>query len=159
MTKVSTQTFARDCKKRIQLGETLRRFLDLINRKCSTLILKMTILINCAGKFCYRHRDFQNTEAATKNVLKNFTKFIEKRLCEGLFFNILSPATLFKKRLRHRCFSKYENLYDSGRLHLSGKKLFWKYLENIQKHISIGLQVWLINKFRKTGDWLNPHND
>ena len=41
-----------------------------------TLILQMkTILINCTGKFCYLHRNFQNTEAANGTVLKNFTKF------------------------------------------------------------------------------------
>ena len=36
-----------------------------------------------------------------KGVLKNFTKFTEKHLCQRLFFNKdagLSPATLLKKR-------------------------------------------------------------
>ena len=27
--------------------------------------------LSCTGKFCYRHRNFQNTEAATGSVLKN----------------------------------------------------------------------------------------
>ena len=43
-----------------------------------------------------------------KGVLWNFTKFTGKHLCQGLFFNKvagLTPATLFKKRLWHRCFS------------------------------------------------------
>ena len=42
-----------------------------------------------------------------KGVLRNFTKFTGKHLCQNLFFNKvagLSPATLFKKRLWHRCF-------------------------------------------------------
>ena len=42
-----------------------------------------------------------------KGVLKNFTKFTEKHLCQSLFFNRdadLRPATLLKKRLWHRCF-------------------------------------------------------
>ena len=30
----------------------------------------MTILIDCAGKFCHRQGNFQNTEAATGGVLK-----------------------------------------------------------------------------------------
>ena len=67
----------------------------------------MTILINCTGKFCYRHGNFQNTEAATEGFLKNFTKFIGKRLYQSLFFNkvaALRPANLLKKRLRHKCF-------------------------------------------------------
>ena len=42
-----------------------------------------------------------------KGVLKNFTKFTGKHLCQSLFFNKvagLRPATLLKKRLWHRCF-------------------------------------------------------
>ena len=68
----------------------------------------MTILINCTGKFCYWCGNFQNTEAASEAFLKNFTKFIGKRLCQSLFFNKvagLRPANLLKKRLRHKCFS------------------------------------------------------
>ena len=32
-------------------------------------------------------------------------------------------------------------------------KLFWKYLEQIQEHVCIELQVSLSYKFRKTSDW------
>ena len=42
-----------------------------------------------------------------KGVLENFAKFTGKRLCHSIFFNKvadLSPATLFQKRLWHRCF-------------------------------------------------------
>ena len=42
-----------------------------------------------------------------KSVLKNFTKFAGKRLCQSLFFNKvagLRPATLLKKRLWPRFF-------------------------------------------------------
>ena len=42
-----------------------------------------------------------------KGVLRNFTKFKGKHLCQSLFFNKvagLRPATLLKKRLWHRCF-------------------------------------------------------
>ena len=38
-----------------------------------------------------------------KGVLRNFTKFTGKHLCQGHFFN--RPATLLKKRLWHKCFS------------------------------------------------------
>ena len=44
-----------------------------------------------------------------KGVLRNFAKFIGKRLCRSLFFNkvaALRPATLLKKRLWDRCFPK-----------------------------------------------------
>ena len=63
---MSAQTY----KNRIQLGKTLYRFPDFINRKYSTLILTMMILMNCTGKFCYRHGKFQNTEVATGGILK-----------------------------------------------------------------------------------------
>ena len=42
-----------------------------------------------------------------KGVLRDFTKFLGKHLCQSLFFNKvagLRPATLLKKRLWHRCF-------------------------------------------------------
>ena len=42
-----------------------------------------------------------------KGVLRNFPKFTRKHLCQILSFNKvtgLSPATLLKKRLWHRCF-------------------------------------------------------
>ena len=42
-----------------------------------------------------------------KGVLRNFTKFIVKHVCQSLFFNKvanLRPATLLKKRLWRRCF-------------------------------------------------------
>ena len=63
----------------------------------------MTILINCTGKFCYRHKNFQNLEAATEAFLKSFTKFIGKRLCQSLF--LIKTLNLLKMRLRHKYFS------------------------------------------------------
>ena len=42
-----------------------------------------------------------------KGVLRNFTKFTGKQLCQSLFFCKvvgLWPGTLLKKRLWHRCF-------------------------------------------------------
>ena len=42
-----------------------------------------------------------------KLVIKNFTKFSGKYLCQSIFFNKvagLRPATLLKKRLWHSCF-------------------------------------------------------
>ena len=42
-------------------------------------------------------RGSQQRCSARKSVIINFTKFTGKHLCQ-------SPATLLKKRLRHRCF-------------------------------------------------------
>ena len=42
-----------------------------------------------------------------KHVLRNFTKFTGKRLCQSFLFNKVAgprPATLLKRRLGHRCF-------------------------------------------------------
>ena len=42
-----------------------------------------------------------------KVVLRNFANFTGKHLCQSLFFNKIAdlrPATLFRKRLWHRCF-------------------------------------------------------
>ena len=42
-----------------------------------------------------------------KGALKNFTKFTGKHLCQSLLFNKvagMSPATLLKTTLWHRCF-------------------------------------------------------
>ena len=42
-----------------------------------------------------------------KCVLRNFARFTGQHLCQSLFFNKvegLRPASLFKKRLWHRCF-------------------------------------------------------
>ena len=42
-----------------------------------------------------------------RGILRNFTKFFGKHLCQGLFFNkVAGPGTvtLLKKRLWHRCF-------------------------------------------------------
>ena len=42
-----------------------------------------------------------------KGVRRNFAKFTGKPLCQSLFFNRVAgmrPATLFKKRLWHKCF-------------------------------------------------------
>ena len=55
----------------------------------------MTILINCIGKFCYRHWKFQNTGAATANVIKNFTNFTE---------NTCARVSFWIKILRCKCF-------------------------------------------------------
>ena len=96
-------------QKHIQLGKTLCRYLDFIDRKYFTLILKMKILINCTGKFCYRYENFPNTEAVTGDNLKSFTKSTPKHLCQSFFLNKaagLRPATLLTKRLRHRCFPR-----------------------------------------------------
>ena len=52
-------------------------------------------------------RSSRRTCSIKIGVLKAFAKFTRKHLCQSLFFNKvtdLRPATLLKKRLRHKCF-------------------------------------------------------
>ena len=64
---MSAQTFARGYKKRIQVGKTLYRFPDFINRKYFTLNLKTMILTALVNSVT---GNFHNTEAATGGALK-----------------------------------------------------------------------------------------
>ena len=51
---------------------------------------------------CFRKQLFSETPPklfCKKCVLNNFTRFLGKHLCQSL-----RPATLLKKKLRHRCF-------------------------------------------------------
>ena len=106
------------CKKGIQLGKAFFRFLDFIDRKHFTLISKMTILINCTDKFCYKYGNFQNTKAATGSVLKKFRKFTGKHLRNFIKTETLTQmfcctlCEIFKNTfLASDCFSNYESFY------------------------------------------------
>ena len=72
-----------------------------------------------------------------KGVLRNFTTFTEKHLCQSLFFNkvaSLRPATLLKKRLWHRCFPV--NLVKFLRQPFSIKHLWWLLLDTRSQGLS-----------------------
>ena len=86
----------------------------------------------------------------TKGVLKNFAKFTGKHLSQSLFFNKvdLRPATLFKDRLRHRCFPKFCEIFENT---FSTEHLQWLLLKFISHHTKkilyvnanlIGNQPW-----------------
>ena len=73
-----------------------------------------------------------------KGVLKNFTKFIGKHLCQSLFFNKVAgvrPATLLKKRLWRRCFPV--NFVKFLRTPISIEHLWWLLLELTHKFKTI----------------------
>ena len=60
------------------------------------------------GNTRIKHRRSRPEVFCKKGVLRNFTKFTGKHLCQSLFFNKVTgliAATLLNKRLRHRCFS------------------------------------------------------
>ena len=63
--------------------------------------------LDCKQSEGILYRSSHRRCSVKKGVLKNFTKFTGKHLCQSLFFNKvpgLRPATLLKKRLCHRCF-------------------------------------------------------
>ena len=65
----------------------------------------------------------------TKVVLRNFAKFTGKSLCQSLFLNKvadLTPETLLKKRLRHRCFPEVGNFIKKETL---AQGFFWEFCE------------------------------
>ena len=67
-----------------------------------------------------------------KGLLKNFTKFTGKHLCQSLFYNKaagLRPATLLKKRLWHRWFPV--NFVKILRAPISIEHLCWLLLNNV----------------------------
>ena len=61
-----------------------------------------------AGIYLWRNSKSSHRRFSVKeDVLRNFTKFTEKHLCQSLFFNEvagLRPVTLLKKRLLRKCF-------------------------------------------------------
>ena len=69
-------------------------------------------IVKFPGVFIYSRlkisRSIQRRCSMKIGVLKNFTRFAGKHLCQGLFFNKVAshrPPTLLKKRLWHWCFS------------------------------------------------------
>ena len=86
------------------------------------------------GKHCIQRQS--QTCSVKTGVLRNFTKFTGKYLCQSLFFNKVTgvrPATFFQKRLWHGCFSvnfvKFlRTLFlqnTSGRLFLHSKIVYY----------------------------------
>ena len=78
-------------------------FFHILVREISSTSMLSVDLLSVFLKI--RHDRSSRSEVFCKRgVLKNFSKFTGKHLCQGLFFNRLKPATLLKKRLWHRCF-------------------------------------------------------
>ena len=64
-------------------------------------------LLNSKLKLLTNNRSSHPVVFCKKGVLKNFTKFIGKQLCQSLFLSkvaSLRSATLLKKSFWHKCF-------------------------------------------------------
>ena len=78
------------------------------------LLLKMTFIISPHECVDYI------SEAATGVVIKNFEKFTEKHLCQGLLSNKIAglrPAILLKSRIWHKCFLWFLQNFKSQPFH------------------------------------------
>ena len=80
-----------------------------------------------------------------KSVLRNFSKFTWKHLCQSLFFSKvagLGPATLLKKRFWHRCFSlNFEKCLRTRFLIEHLRWLLLKAYGNILQHLLMQLYL------------------
>ena len=77
-----------------------------------------------------------------KGVLRNFTKFTGKDLCQSLFFNKatdLRSATLLKKKFWHRCFPVN-----------FAKFLRTLFLQNTPGRLLLGFQLFILCSFMET---------
>ena len=84
-----------------------------------------------------------------KGVLRYFTKFTGKNLCQSLFFTKVAgprPATLLKKRLWHRCFPvNFAKFLRIPFLQNTSDGCFWtwrKSLESCYNDIKTWLHLW-----------------
>ena len=81
--------------------------LEISRKQESKTVFIIEILVKEEVVIWTKIRSSHQRCSMKKGVLRNFTKFTGKYLCQGLFFNKvagLRPATLLKKRLWHRCF-------------------------------------------------------
>ena len=81
-----------------------------------------------SGKRNYRTKNTHSRSSrlevfCNKDVLKNFTKFTGKHLCQSFFASSLRPATLLKERLWHRYFPV--NFVKFLRTPISAEHLWW----------------------------------
>ena len=93
------------------------------------------------------NHECESAEAATGGVLKNFAKFTKKHLRQSLFLNKvagLSPATLLKKRLWHRCFPvNFAGFLRTPFLHITSVRLLLGRIKCTWQNL---LCMWLVSK-------------
>ena len=81
-------------------------FFSLLMRFWSFCLLKMIITVP-------GHRSNHQRCSVRKGVLRNFTKFIGKHLCQSLFFNKVAGLHLFYRTPLEDCFSCYRKVFHS----------------------------------------------
>ena len=92
--------------KEVQRKSVVASFTLSLFFSCLRGILVLAELFLRRSKLIYRSS--RPEDFCKKGVPRNFTKFTRKHLCQVLFVNKvadLSPETLWKKSLWHRCFA------------------------------------------------------
>ena len=96
-------------------------------------------------------------------VLKNFTKFSGKHLCQSLFFNKvagLRPATLLKKRLLSCKFCEiFKNTFLTEHLRMNASNHYWSLCEYFQKRLGILIKTYLFRTIYSKNCWLRTSTE
>ena len=94
------------------------------------ILLTSKIFYSKISQYVRKNRSSRPEVFCKKGVLRNFTKFAGKHLFQNLFLNKVAdqgPATLFRKRLWHRCFPA--NLAKFLRTSFIIEHLWWLFLK------------------------------
>ena len=110
--------------------------LDTIMEYCIQCAPPIYPLYHKIGYMTKKYRSSRPEVFYKKGVLKNFTKFAGKHLCQSL-----TPATLLKKRLWHRCFSV--NFVKFLRTPFYIEHLWWLLLKIKNTILAIGKSIFL----------------
>ena len=89
------------CRERLHSSSTNQ---GLLLEQCNG---KIKLITHSCSPFRNNYRTSHQKCSMKKGILRNFTKFKGKQLCQSLFSNIFAALrleNLFKKRLQHRCF-------------------------------------------------------
>ena len=123
--------------KRLQDVFSWEKAPDFIKRKYFTLILKMklikTILINCIGKFCYRHNIFKIWQliydSSRPELMKNIRKYSGAHLhWSATFIKLQIERQQFTNTVLYpECFCEvFRKFFDQDReLFIRGFKIIW----------------------------------
>ena len=107
--------------------------------------------------FFLSYRSSRPNVFCKNGVLENFTKFTWRHLCQSLFFNKvagLSPATLLKKRLWHRCFPV--NFVKFLRTPFFTEHLWWLLLIIVPGGFLFTYFIWISwNQIKCNQGWCN----
>ena len=129
-------------------------------RRCQINLIVLLLTNSWSGSFRSSHWRC----SVRKVVLRNFAEFTGKHRRQSLFFNKvadLRPATLFKKRLWHRCFpvNSTKFLWTPFLQNSSGRLLLFVYTKLRKRNLLVipSCVVWKISETFPKEDGLSTH--